>query len=309
MSQVIFPVKVDNITIEKNVSGELIVKPAGITETQLGALPGFNPANLLLNANFANWNLGVGAVPDSWVLSGVGATIVREAGAGLIKIGTYSAKLTRVGNNCSIYQEIHAEKGITYWRGRKVTFGAWVYATVADRARLEISDGVGVTDSAYHSGGASWEFLTVTRTIDIAAVSVGLFFQVNTGNTSAYIDGAICLEGATSISFASRSKTEGFGVRSVFAPNVVYQAATDGYVEAMGYASVNGGNDYVDGFTDNANPPITQVGQIWTDSGTTELFCTMTFPVRKGDYWQVVRVGAKVGERKSPVVHWIPSIT
>src|SRR6185295_3701711 len=76
------------------------------------------------------------------------------------------------------------------WGGITITFGAWVRATVASRARLFIYDGSATTFSSYHSGGSSFEFLTVTVTLGTpTAVRVGL--QVDTGSATAQIDGAI----------------------------------------------------------------------------------------------------------------------
>lgn len=141
--------------------------------------------NLLNWGCFEDWENGTSSAPTEYTLSGTGATIAREGTT--VKVGDYSAAVTRVGNDVTLYHDL-----TTYadYQGRKVTFGCWVYATVASRARIAISDGVGSTNSSYHTGGSSWEFLTVTHDVDGSATRLRVEAQVNTGNTTAYFDGS-----------------------------------------------------------------------------------------------------------------------
>ena len=161
-----------------------------------------NPTNLLSNGNFESWSAGTSAPPDGWTLNGGSAAVAREATT--IKIGTYSAKITRNGDDCQIYTRIHEEKGINYFKGRNVTFSCWVNATVASRARIFVYDGVGLTYSSYHSGGSSWELLTVTRTINASATLLQCSLAVDTGDTSAYFDGATLVEGTSKFAYAPK---------------------------------------------------------------------------------------------------------
>jgi len=149
-----------------------------------------SPENLLQWSDMEDWVSGASAAPTNHTLSGAGASIAREAT--IVKHGTYSAKVTRAGADCTLYHDLTSY--LTY-AGRKMTFGAWVYATVASRARLSIGDGVGTSNSSYHSGGSSWEFLTVTRDIDPSATRIRCGMEVNTGNTDGYFDGAILCDG------------------------------------------------------------------------------------------------------------------
>ncbi len=143
--------------------------------------------NLLTNPSFE-----VGDPPTGWDVGGVGATFVRSAAQ--VKIGTYSALLTRNGTDCFIYKY---DLTSTYFIGREVTLGCWVYATVASRARIRLLSNGGVDQaySSYHSGVAGWEWLTVT----IAFTSIGLDVElyVINGDTSAYFDGAMLIEGSS----------------------------------------------------------------------------------------------------------------
>jgi len=149
--------------------------------------------NLLENGDFAYWPNGDSSAPYGWLLAGAGATIAKEST--IVKIGNYSTKLTRSGTDCVIYTNAHLKKGATYFRGRNITFGCWVYATVASRAYIYIGDNGGTTVSSPHTGDSTWQWLTVTRTVNAGATLIQPALYVANGNTSAYFDGAICIEG------------------------------------------------------------------------------------------------------------------
>jgi hypothetical protein len=147
--------------------------------------------NYAYNGNFERWGAGASAVPTGWTLAGAGASVARDATNK--KVGSYSAALTRAGTNCTLTQDVDliAEHGpVGWWQGRRVTLGAWVRATVASQARLQLNDGVGTTSGADHTGGGAWEWLTVTRTLDAAATRVRPTFQVRVDGT-AQVDGLV----------------------------------------------------------------------------------------------------------------------
>jgi hypothetical protein len=153
--------------------------------------------NLLTNGNFELWTAGTDVAPDGWTLTGTGATVARESTT--IKLGTYSVKLTSFENNfVRLYKSIHELKGINYWKGKTVTFGCWVYASNANRAQLQLYDDVNGDVSSYHTGDSTWQYLTVTRTIDVNATYVRCalyFFHISA--ISVYFDGAIAVEGTS----------------------------------------------------------------------------------------------------------------
>ena len=139
---------------------------------------------------FRNGDFEIDDPPAHWILLGAAATFARSAVQA--RINTYSGLLTRNGTDCHIYQAV---ADFTRYRSRNVTIGAWIYATVANRARLNIYDSVDDHFSDFHSGVAGWEWLTATADIDAAAGSLWALFDVVTGDTAAYIDGAILVEG------------------------------------------------------------------------------------------------------------------
>jgi hypothetical protein len=150
--------------------------------TQTGLVP-------LSNWYFRDWTAGASSAPDNWTLGGAGATVARNSTAGQFKIDQYSVEITRAGTDAYLTYTV---PNYSEYLGKRVTFGAWVRATVASRAILSINDGVGIGASSYHTGGSSFEWLTVTREIVYNATQLKLAFNVNNGNTAAQFDGA-CL--------------------------------------------------------------------------------------------------------------------
>lgn len=149
----------------------------------------------VVNGNLERWFGGTAAAPSGWTINGSGATVARDATNK--KLGLAAAGLTRVGNDCYLGQNVAAFFGpAAWWQSRKVTFGCWVRATVASRARLTIADGVGTTSSGYHTGGSAFEWLSVTRDLNAAATQVEVRLVVDTGNTTAQFDGATLVLGA-----------------------------------------------------------------------------------------------------------------
>ncbi len=57
---------------------------------------------------------------------------------------------------------------IDQFKGRPVTFGAWVKTSTEDHARLWLAGSVGNTYSAYHQGDGNWQWLEVTHEFDQA---------------------------------------------------------------------------------------------------------------------------------------------
>lgn len=75
------------------------------------------------------------------------------------------------------------------------------------------------------------------------------------------------------------------GAATAKSADVSYKALTDGFVTAVIGASSSTGK--ASGRTDGVSTPTTQLAYIEVASG---LYGTMSFPVKKGDYWKVVSV-------------------
>lgn len=141
----------------------------------------------------SNGDFETGDPPTGWTLDGTGASVSRSSAQK--KIGSYSVLISNAASNqVRLYQTI---SGASY-NGKTVAFGAWVYASTASRVRLRISDDFTYAFSSYHSGVAGWEWLTVTKTLVVAASSFGVFIWLETGTAiSIYADGAVLVEGDT----------------------------------------------------------------------------------------------------------------
>jgi hypothetical protein len=170
---------------------------AFVTSTQF--LGGLGGVNLITNDDFQLWPDGDSAAPDLYTLAGGGAAIAR-AGTGLgdtnRKIGDFCAKITRGGADVTLTKPILASAAFTradYLKGLYACGGAWVKCSSPNVARVAIYDGVGTTTSSYHTGGGAWEFLPVTRPVNVAATVLSIIPQVNNSDVAAYFSGLCCM--------------------------------------------------------------------------------------------------------------------
>ena len=135
---------------------------------------------------------------DGWFKkSGIEVLRQHNDGGTLTKDGSfYSLKINSITAGDNVIWPLSAIKTEAYhyqkFAGRKITFGAWVYATTASHAFLQLVDSDTTDDdqssdsSSYHTGGSSWEWLEVTMTVSASTTefSVALCFD---NTTTAYI--------------------------------------------------------------------------------------------------------------------------
>jgi hypothetical protein len=149
--------------------------------------PGYvlSSSSLISNADFER---GTFDQLTGWEVYGSGATLTRDSSKA--KDGVYSAKLTRAGTNCHLYQTIL--NGYAY-RGMTLTLSKWVWASQANQACIALwNDGTptDVVASSYHPGDSSWHLLRVTKIISPDATYVQVWGDVNDYDGSAYFDNA-----------------------------------------------------------------------------------------------------------------------
>lgn len=156
--------------------------------------------NLAANADLSSWSGGAAAAPDSFTLTGAAATIAKtgagEADTFTFGAGPYAAKITRAGTDADLTQTVIAAADWSKYEkaeGRMVVIGAWIKTSVASHARLVISDGATETNSSYHTGGGTSEFLTAVHTISSSATKLDFRCEVNSSNGDAYFGGFIFL--------------------------------------------------------------------------------------------------------------------
>lgn len=168
-----------------------------VTSSQL--LGGLGGVNLVTNDDFLLWPDGDSSAPDGYTLAGAGAVIAR-AGTGLgdtnRKVGDFCAKITRGGADVTLTKSLLSGAAFTraeYLKQLYACAGAWVLCSTPNVARVAINDGVGTTASSYHTGGGTWEFLAVTRQINVAATQLAFIPQVNNSDVAAYFSGGTLL--------------------------------------------------------------------------------------------------------------------
>ena len=139
--------------------------------------------NWLPNGGIRDWD--VSTAPNKWALVGGGASVTKDT---TTLWGLPSAALVRVGNDCYIHCSEVEWPGLIDLGGTTIRFEAWVYATVASRARLSVYvNGASVGASSYHTGGSTPELLRTDEiTITDSPTSISFRCEVNTGNTTAY---------------------------------------------------------------------------------------------------------------------------
>ena len=128
-----------------------------------------------------------------WTLTqnGTGGTLNQESGAGNVKSGTYSAKIT-IGT-AATYIGCNSNPSAVPLRGSKVTLGVWCKSanTVTNGVKIGMGvdgTGEGWTETNYQNTGG-WEYLTVTSiTIPADATYIGIQLRLDGANAPAYYD-------------------------------------------------------------------------------------------------------------------------
>ncbi len=106
--------------------------------------------------------------------------------SGLQAHGGTKSWTVSAGNDFS-YQDISFDSD---WKNGRFTFSCWVWTDNAATGRLQLNDGVGTTSGSKHSGGSSWEQLSVTRQLDSSATKVRLLLDNDGGSDFLYFDDA-----------------------------------------------------------------------------------------------------------------------
>ena len=149
--------------------------------------------------------------------------------------------------------------------------------TIAEGHINDPQDAIEAIEAKVGTGASTATDNTVLRGTGAGTTAFG---QVDSGDVSAVLGAWV-------------NKSASYGAQ---------QAATDGFVIATGWGSINDGVDHVYGYSDSASNPTTLRGIISTNSSTTNVIGSFCFPVKKGDYWKVVHVGS----REPFAVWWIP---
>lgn len=188
------------------------------TQTPAAYVGSQNIINIIINGGFEVWQRGTtfnnavnGAfTADRWkhdhsagvfTVNITQETTIKDSGNASLKMDVSSVTS---GTQCTVYQYVENVKQLS---GRTLTVTARVRTNVANKIRLELSDAASASYSAYHSGGGTFETLTVTRamgtTTGLGDIHAGCGFNSDTVVASTtYIDSFMMVIGSVSTPYA-----------------------------------------------------------------------------------------------------------
>ena len=173
--------------------GALIAPASIVNSSQLQSQAGAGH-NLCRNSTFFLWSAGLTSAPDYWALTGSPTITItgtnetdtrRKIGEKAFKLtyGAVAGYLDQLILNSTAFTKLDHLKGET----KKISFGGWVYATIANHASIIIGDGVG-EEEVFHTGTEGWEFLGGVRAISGSATELKIRCKV-AATGSAYFSG------------------------------------------------------------------------------------------------------------------------
>jgi hypothetical protein len=165
------------------------------TETQLARAEA--NINLMTNGDMEDWTAGGAAAPDDYVLTGAGAVVARTGPAQVdttdLGTGTYAAKITSGGGAAALlYQYAISPANFSKYRsviGRKIGFTIRAKVAASNVLRVVVSDGTTATASAYATGSADEQLISVVHPISAAANQIIVYAEVALGTNTAYVSG------------------------------------------------------------------------------------------------------------------------
>ncbi len=152
--------------------------------TAIATLPSTS-AKTISNNSFESWDNGN---CDNWTL--VTATLTKKTAAPDPNHGTNYIQLATAGGY--VWQNLST----TEIQGRRFTFTAYANTDTADKGRIAINDGFTTTYSAYHTGGSTWETLSVTVTLAKNATRLRIMCEIKDAQYC-YFDGLMTCTRAT----------------------------------------------------------------------------------------------------------------
>lgn len=177
---------------------------ASITNAKLG--PDVARTSLLVNGGFEIWQRGNGPFaanltygPDRWALSLVGTdamSVSRDTANVDASSGAAAAVAFTLGTGAggsNLQQKVEDNGQV---RGRTLSFSVRVRCSTANAARIGIWDSVNsYRYSGFHSGGGTYETLTITA--PIASSATGTVLAIGFGaSCTAYVDNACLVVGS-----------------------------------------------------------------------------------------------------------------
>lgn len=158
---------------------------------------------------------------DKWQSKNAGGTpptftVAIETGASHIATGSaQSCKLTCTDVGATLSDGLYLSQKIENYkefRGKQITLSVRVKTTLASKVKVRIKDSAGNSTSSAHTGGGTYETLTVTRTVDSSATSLliemGMLATGDVATSTIYFDNAMLVMGNSAADYTSISINE-----------------------------------------------------------------------------------------------------
>lgn len=165
-----------------------------------------SPENFIGDFGYVeSWSQGDSVAPDGWAMTGTAGSVAKEST--IKKFGEFAMKITSGAS--SVYAaeykydittrriQVGNRKVLTsvYLAGRTIKFGMWIRCDTASKARIYINDGVARSNSSYHDGDDTFQFIEVEHQVDDNFTDMIFGAEVENNGVVAYFDGGIVVEG------------------------------------------------------------------------------------------------------------------
>jgi hypothetical protein len=149
--------------------------------------------NIIRYGRFDNWPGGVDNPPEGWALYGAPTAVQQESGAGNVRIGSYSVKITTGGDSRGIK---YAVPNFADYKGKEITASCWVKQSSAGSVAITIDDGVGTTSGTAAPLTGIFAQIMCRRTVDAAATKLEIILaSANATSPALYVDEFSAYEG------------------------------------------------------------------------------------------------------------------
>ncbi len=160
---------------------------------QIQEVYGLTSTNIISNGSFETWS-NEDMLPEGWSWYSPYGAVSKEEN--IKKSGSCSVKVTQdTFAGWSRIEQIFSNP--QDYRGKTLTFGCWVYSNNSGLGQIYVTDNAHQSFSPTPSQTGTWQYLTVTHTVDSAAtfLSFSLTTGGGLGTGSAYFDDAVLVEG------------------------------------------------------------------------------------------------------------------
>lgn len=189
---------IDAISFDKLYWHETIPLTGGDVTIKLRT-SSVNEQNLILNDCFEFWDnapaINIINAPNDWTAASTSTTVIAcQSDTTTIYGNIYSA---RVNTEATITQVL---LNGTNYQGKTLVFDAWTNcaSTIADKAYIEIDDGISTARAYRHSLVTGWENTATTLAINATATSITLRCALlSNADAPAYFDKVMCLEASS----------------------------------------------------------------------------------------------------------------